>query len=564
MKFLHEYRDSALGWSVAESIANEADPSHQYRLMLFSGALSHAVVHHGLEELLPDNVRLLHGPGCTACAIPATRIEQALWLARQPGVTLCVFPEILPARGVGRRSLAQARADESANLLTIRSAQAALDHARLHPDRQVVLFATGFEAASVGTALALRRAAAEGTRNFFVLCCHQLTAPAMRHVINSEVAEPDGLPIDGLIAPGDVASVIGTAPFARLAQQHRRPIAVSGEEPLDLLQSIWLLIRRINQTSVTIDNQFARAADLVGNLRAQALLSEVFALREDFIWPALGEVPGGAVSLAIAYAGFDAEAVFDLPKPKTPIAAGCRGGDILRGISLPSECRLFGTACTPQQPLGPCMVSSDAPCGAFWQVTHRPSGKAPDTAEPHNAAPTIATGDVVIVSGTVGDEGVAALSRRAGIGFGTDVESNNTELHALLDTIQQNCPAATVLGGWMPGGIATPLNNAIANSGLGIILNDHAIVQDEQVEAACELLGVDVLHLASAGRLIAIVPADEAALVLDAMRSVPSGVRAAAIGRVVEDPYQRVLLQGGFGGARVVGRLPAGMDALAT
>ena len=381
-------------------------------------------------------------------------------------------------------------------------------------------------------------------------------------MLNSQTAELGSPRIDGLIAPGDVASVIGAAPFARLARQQQRPIAVSGEEPLDLLHSVWLLIRRINRGSATLDNQFVRAADLVGNLHAQALLSEAFAIREHFSWPALGDIPSSAVSLATSYAGFDAEAVFDLPDSKASAVAGCQGGNVLRGISQPSECRLFGTICTPRQPIGACMVTSDAPCGAFWQALHRPNAQTADGEQPA-AATTFAAGDLVIVSGTLGDDGVAMLSCREGIEFGTDVESNDANLRELTDAILHNSSWATVLGGRMPGGIAMTLNDAIAASGLGIILNDSSIVQDEQVEAACELLNVDVLHLASAGRLIAIVSPDDAAAMLNAMRSVPAGLHAAAIGRVVEDPSQRVLLQGSFGGSRVIGRLPVGAEALA-
>jgi hydrogenase expression/formation protein HypD len=563
MKFLHEYRDSALGWSVGESIAREVDPARQYRLMLFSGGLSQAVVRYGLEALLPENVHLLHGPGCAACALPAERIDQALWLARRPNAMLCVFPDILPARGTQRMSLAQARM-VGANILTIRSAQAALQQARRYPDRCVVLFATGAESAAIGTALALRAARAEKLGNFFVLCAHNLTPPAIRAVMGdgTEGGKRDNARIDAAIAPGDVASVIGAAPFANLARRIRRPIAISGEEPLDLLQSAWLMVRRINQGNVTVENQFARASDLVGNPRAQALLIEVFDVIEKFYWPKLGDIPGSTLSIAADYKSFDAEEGFALPDSKTQPAAGCRGHDILRGVARPQDCELFGTTCTPQLPAGPCMVSPSAPCGAHWQALLKPDG---NDAGQNRQLPTVArlaSGDVVIVSGALGNDGIAALSRRSGIAFGTDVEREGLPQYEMVETVRRTCRSATVIGDWMPGGVAATLNEAIAGSGLGILLQESAIPQDEQVEAACELLEMDVLHLETSGRLIVIVPSDDADAVLAAMRSIPCGVHAAPIGRVVEDPHHRVLLQGSFGGVRVVRKRPAGTDVL--
>jgi hypothetical protein len=422
-----------------------------------------------------------------------------------------------------------------------------------------VLFATGAESTAVGTALALRTARAEKLGNFYVLCAHHLTPPAIRAVMGSGAEGGEG-GIDAAIAPGDVASVIGVTPFVNLSRRVRRPIAISGPEPLDLLQSAWLMVRRINQGNVTVDNQFARAADLVGNPRAQALLIEVFDVIEKFYWPKLGDIPGSTLSIAADFKSFDAEEAFALPDGKTQPAAGCRGHDILRGVTRPQDCELFGTTCTPQLPAGPCMVSSSAPCGAYWQALLKPDNN--DARQSRQPAARVSAGDVVIVSGTLGNDGVVTQSRRSGIAFGTDVERDGAPQYEMVDAIRRACRSAAVLGDWMPGGVATTLNDAIAGSGLGVILHESAIMQDEQVEAACELLGVDVLHLETSGRLVVIVPPEDVETVLATMRDIPSGVRAAPIGRVVEDPQHRVLLQGSFGGVRVLRKQPAGADVL--
>jgi len=364
MKHVEEYRDPALARALAEALAAEAPAGRRLRLMEFCGGHTHALARHGVGALLPSSVEMVHGPGCPVCVLPIGHIDQAIALARDHGAVVCTYGDTMRVPASGGMSLQQARA-EGADVRVIGSPADALRLARAQPGREVVLFAIGFETTTPPTALALQAAAARDIANFSVLCCHVLTPPAIAHVVRAS-REPGGAaaPLDGLIGPGHVAVVTGAAPFDRLAGDLRIPIAVAGFEPLDLLQAVRVLLRLIAEGRAGSVNAYPRAVSASGNRRAQALVDEVLEPRETFEWRGLGALPRSALRPREAYASHDAERRFGLPCHAVPDPPACRCAAVLRGVETPAQCRLFGTACTPAHPIGPCMVSAEGACAA--------------------------------------------------------------------------------------------------------------------------------------------------------------------------------------------------------
>jgi hydrogenase expression/formation protein HypD len=334
--------------------------------MEFCGGHTHALYEHGLLDLLPANVRMVHGPGCPVCVLPIGRLDQAIELAKRPGVTLCAYGDVLRVPASRGRSLQSARA-EGAEVRMITSALEAVARARQEPERDVVFFAIGFETTTPPTALALEQAAREGLTNFSVLCNHVLTPAAMRRILTG--GDGPGAPevaIDGLVGPGHVSTVIGTRPYATFARDFGRPIAVAGFEPLDLLQAILMLLRQVNAGRAEVELQYRRAVRPEGNRTALDLMNRVFAVRDSFEWRGLGSLPRSALTLAEAYADFDAERRFDLAEARVQDNPACICGDVLRGAADPPDCKLFATACTPERPMGSCMVSPEGACAAHY------------------------------------------------------------------------------------------------------------------------------------------------------------------------------------------------------
>jgi hydrogenase expression/formation protein HypD len=335
-------------------------------LMEFCGGHTHAISRYGIADLLPVNVRMIHGPGCPVCVLPIGRIDQAIRLARDNGAILCTYADTLRVPASGNLSLMRAKA-RGADVRMIYSPQDALKIARENPGREVVFFAIGFETTTPPTALIIKQAQAEGAANFSVLCNHVLTPAAITHILQSpEVRQYGTVPLDGFIGPAHVSVVIGSRPYEHFAQEYRKPVVIAGFEPLDVMQAILMLIRQINTGRAEVENEFTRAVTRAGNLKAQALVSEVFELRRSFEWRGLGEVPYSALKIRAAYAQFDAEARYGISY--TPVAdnKACECGAILRGVKKPQDCKVFGTVCTPETPLGSCMVSSEGACAAHY------------------------------------------------------------------------------------------------------------------------------------------------------------------------------------------------------
>lgn len=362
MKYAAEYRDAALARATAAAIARAADPARAYRVMEFCGGHTHAFCRYGIAELLPQNVTLVHGPGCPVCVLPIGRLDQAIGIARSPGVTLCAFGDMMRVPASDRLSLLRAKAD-GADIRMVYGALDALDLARRAPGRQVVFFAIGFETTAPATALAVQTASHEGLGNFTVFCNH-VTTPA---AIDGIFAATADLRVDGIIGPGHVSTVTGSAYYEAVAARHRLPIAIAGFEPLDLLQALLMLVADIDAGSAAVRNQYARAVTREGNARAQAAMRDVFVPRETFDWRGLGEIPESALALAPAYSRFDAERRFPAAYARVPDHPACACPDILRGVKQPFDCRIFGTGCTPENPVGACMVSPEGACAAYWQ-----------------------------------------------------------------------------------------------------------------------------------------------------------------------------------------------------
>lgn len=356
-----DFRDAGLVRGLQRAIATLAPPHRRVRLMEFCGGHTHAISRHGLEDLLPDTVELVHGPGCPVCVLPAGRIDQAVALAQQPDVTLCTYGDLIRVPGSRRQSLRQAQAD-GARIQTVTSPLAALALAQAEPQRQVVFLAIGFETTAPATAALLLQARAQGVRNLSVLCLHVQTPPAMQAVLGG----PEPTPLDGLIGPAHVSTVIGCQPYEAVAQAHRLPIVVAGFEPLDLLQAIWMLLAQIGQGTHRVENAFARAVRPQGNPRARQLMDEVFETRSVFDWRGLGALPDSALQLRPAFADADAERRFALPYRPVADHPACDCAAVVRGVRHPRDCRLFDRGCHPDHPIGSCMVSPEGACAAYY------------------------------------------------------------------------------------------------------------------------------------------------------------------------------------------------------
>ena len=361
MKYLDDFRDGALAQKLAASIASEARAGRDYRLMEFCGGHTHAISRYGLADLLPPGVRMIHGPGCPVCVLPIGRIDQAIRLALEHRVTLCSYGDCLRVPASHGLSLLKAKA-QGGDVRMVYSITDALELARQHPERQVVFLAIGFETTTPPTAVALRQAESLGLTNFSVLCNHVLTPAAMRAIL----ANPAGVRLDGFVGPAHVSTVIGSRPYETFARDHGKPVVIAGFEPLDVMQAILMLLRQINAGRAEVENEFTRAVTPEGNRKAQGLMDEVFELRDSFEWRGLGTLPDSALKLRPRFAAFDAEARFGVEYVPVQDNKACECGAILRGEKRPQDCRIFGTACTPDSPVGSCMVSAEGACAAQY------------------------------------------------------------------------------------------------------------------------------------------------------------------------------------------------------
>jgi len=366
VKFVDEYRDGNLAKGLAATIAAEASSARNYSFMEFCGGHTHAISRYGVTDLLPANVRMVHGPGCPVCVLPIGRVDMAIELVLQHGVILCTYGDCLRVPASDGLSLMKAKA-RGGDVRMVYSSADALKVAQDNPGRQVVFFAIGFETTTPPTAVVIKQAATLGLENFSVLCCHVLTPSAISNILESpEVRELGTVPLDGFIGPAHVSTVIGSRPYEFFAEEFRKPVVIAGFEPLDVMQAILMLVRQVNEGRAEVENEFSRAVSRDGNLKAQNLVSEIFELRREFEWRGLGLVPYSALKIRREYARFDAETRFPLGYRSVADNKACECGAILRGVKRPQDCKLFGTVCTPENPIGSCMVSSEGACAAHY------------------------------------------------------------------------------------------------------------------------------------------------------------------------------------------------------
>lgn len=367
MKYIDEFRDGALARGLGEAIRRAADPARDYAFMEFCGGHTHAISRYGVVDLLPRNVRMVHGPGCPVCVLPVGRIDMAIRLAMERAVTICTYGDCLRVPASDGLSLLKARArlDKSrADIRMVYSAADALALAKREPQREVVFLAIGFETTTPPTALVLKEARALGLENFSVLCNHVLTPAAIVAIL--EHPQGAGVKLDGFVGPAHVSTVIGSRPYEFAAAQYKKPVVIAGFEPLDVMQSILMLVRQVNDGRCEIENEFTRAVTPEGNRKAQARVAEVFELRDSYEWRGLGSLPKSALKIRAEFAAWDAEAKFGLGYLPVADHKACECGTILRGEKRPADCKLFGTVCTPETPMGSCMVSSEGACAAHY------------------------------------------------------------------------------------------------------------------------------------------------------------------------------------------------------
>jgi hydrogenase expression/formation protein HypD len=358
VRFVDEYRDPAAARALVARITDLA-AGEPFKFMEVCGGHTHTIYRHGIEHVLPRNVELVHGPGCPVCVIPMGRVDDAIAVAETPGVLFTSFGDMMRVPG-GRGSLLEAKA-RGADVRFVYSPLDALRLAEEHPDRQVVFFAVGFETTAPSTAVTLLKARASGVRNFSVFCNHVTIVPPIRAILES----PD-LRLDGFLGPGHVSTVVGNRPYRFVPKEYGKPLVTAGFEPLDVLQAIAMLLAQVREGRCEVENQYTRIVRDEGNPRALAVLAEVFELRPHFEWRGLGFISQSALRLRPAFADWDAEARFDVPGVRVADPTACQCGEVLKGVIKPWECKVFGTACTPETPIGTCMVSSEGACAAYY------------------------------------------------------------------------------------------------------------------------------------------------------------------------------------------------------
>ena len=365
MKYVDEYRDQARAQILLREIealaaAIKTTATRPIQIMEVCGGHTHSIFRYGIEGMLPKSIELVHGPGCPVCVLPMGRVDDGVAIAERPEVIFTTFGDAMRVPG-SRKSLMQAKAD-GADVRMVYSPMDALALARRNPAREVVFFGIGFETTMPSTALTVLQAEREGIENFSVFCNHITIVPTIKAILDS----PD-LHLDGFLGPGHVSMVIGTAPYEFIARFYKKPMVVAGFEPLDVLQSIWMVLEQIKDGRCEIENQYTRIVPEAGNSPALRAVAQVYELREFFEWRGLGSIDHSGVRMRAEYARFDAERKFAVPNVKIADPKSCQCGEVLKGVIKPWQCKVFGTACTPEVPLGALMVSSEGACAAYYQ-----------------------------------------------------------------------------------------------------------------------------------------------------------------------------------------------------
>ncbi|MGH3320576.1 MAG: hydrogenase formation protein HypD [Streptosporangiaceae bacterium] len=359
LRFVDEYRDAEKARALAAQIAGLCEPGRHYKIMEVCGGHTHTIYKHGLEDYLPETISLVHGPGCPVCVIPMGRVDDAIHIAEQPDVIMTSFGDMMRVPG-SKGSFFDSKAN-GADIRMVYSPLDALKVAKNNPDKHVVFMAIGFETTAPSTAMTLLRAATDKVDNFSLFCNHVTIIPAIKAILDS----PD-LRLDGFLGPGHVSTIIGCRPYEFIPRDHGKPLVTAGFEPLDILQSVYMIMRQLEDGRAEVENQYARVVPWNGNVTALKAIGETMELRPYFEWRGLGFISHSALRLREKYAAYDAERIFDMPGVRVADPKACQCGEVLKGVLKPWECKVFGTACTPETPIGTCMVSSEGACAAYF------------------------------------------------------------------------------------------------------------------------------------------------------------------------------------------------------
>jgi hydrogenase expression/formation protein HypD len=364
MKYVDEFRDPHKAKTLEKEIRAlvsriERAKQRPLQIMEVCGGHTHTIFRYGIQQMLPDAVEFVHGPGCPVCVLPMGRVDDCVALAERPEVIFTTFGDAMRVPG-SKKSLLKAKAD-GADVRMVYSPLDALKIAQQNPDREVIFFGLGFETTMPSTAMTVLQAHAQKIHNFSLFCNHITIIPTIKAILDS----PD-LHLDGFLGPGHVSMVIGTRPYDFIARHYRKPITVAGFEPLDILQSMWMVLRQIEGGRCEVENQYGRIVTEDGNAQALSAVMRVFETREFFEWRGLGSIDHSGVRVRETFAAFDAERKFDVPNLKIADPKACQCGEVLKGVIKPHQCKVFGTACTPESPLGSLMVSSEGACAAYY------------------------------------------------------------------------------------------------------------------------------------------------------------------------------------------------------
>jgi len=357
MRFIDEYRDAKLAQHYARRIAQTV--TRPWTIMEICGGQTHAIIKFGIDELLPKEITLVHGPGCPVCVTPVELIDKAIEIASRPEVIFCSFGDMLRVPG-SKTDLLSVKA-QGGDVRIVYSPLDALKIAKENPNREVVFFAVGFETTAPANAMAVYQAYHQKIKNFSLLVSHVLVPPAIEAILSSPKNR-----VQGFLAAGHVCTVMGYTEYEPIAQKYRVPIVVTGFEPLDILQGVYMCVKQLEEGRYEVENQYTRSVRREGNTKAQELIREVFCVVPRK-WRGIGEIPRSGLGLTEKYREFDAELKFGLTDRSVEESSECMAGLVLQGVKKPHECPAFGTRCTPEHPLGAPMVSSEGACAAYYR-----------------------------------------------------------------------------------------------------------------------------------------------------------------------------------------------------
>lgn len=365
MKYVDEFRDPIKAKALLKEITILADGLKEklkrpVYIMEVCGGHTHSIFRYGIENMLPESIELIHGPGCPVCVLPMGRVDDCVAIAERPNVIFTTFGDAIRVPG-SKKSLLQAKA-EGADVRMVYSPLDSLSIAKKNPDKEVVFFGLGFETTMPSTAFTVLKAEEDGIKNFSLFCNHITIIPTVKAVLDS----PD-LQLDGFLGPGHVSMVIGNKPYEFIAKHYNRPVVVAGFEPLDILQSLWMVLKQLQAGEARIENQYRRIVPENGNKMALEAIGKTFELREFFEWRGLGSIDHSGVQLKAEYETYDAEKKFNVLSATIADPKACQCGEVLKGAIKPWQCKVFGKACTPETPLGALMVSSEGACAAYYQ-----------------------------------------------------------------------------------------------------------------------------------------------------------------------------------------------------